>query len=298
VGIGRRSGGTAEGELSVRISLDNPSTRPGLALTGEVTIVSDARDAPVDHVVVGLFTDVQVETDSDVLVEFYRVAVAEAFPVPAGERRAVPFSLPVPWAAPISHMRGTPLGGVTMGLRVELAVARTADPHDLVAVAVHPLPVQERILDAFARSGFRIRQVSVQGGRIPRVAQTLPFYQDIGFWAAPQYADRITEVGLIFVTDPYGADVILAIDRWAHADAGLPTSTHRIRVEHAAADTMDWDGLVDRWVRGAVARHVQLFHYRYLWQVGPREYRIGERPGAGLYGAGGEVHDDGTGDAT
>lgn len=296
MGIGRRSGGRAEGQLSVRTSLDNPSTRPGLALTGEVAIVSEDGDAPVDHVVVGLFTDVQVETQSDVLVEFFRVAAAEAFPVRADAGRVVPFSLPVPWAAPISHVRGTPLGGVTMGLRVELAVARPVDPQDLVAVGVHPLPVQERILDALARSGFRLRQVGVQAGRIPRVAQTLPFYQDIGFWAAPQYADRITEVGLIFVTDAYGADVILAIDRWAHADAGSPTSTHRIRVEHAAADSTDWDAVVDRWIGAAVAWHVQRFHYRYLWQVGPREYRIGEPSGRGLYGAGGEEHDDGTGE--
>jgi sporulation-control protein len=296
VGIGKQSGGKAGRQLSVRTRLDNPSTRPGLALTGEVVIASDDADAPVDHVAVGLFTDVQVATDDPVPVEFHRVAVADAFPVRAGTRRVVPFSLPVPWSAPISHVRGTPLGGMTMGLRVELEVARPVGLHDLVAVGVHPLPVQERILDAFARSGFRLRQVDVQGGRIPRVAQTLPFYQDIGFWAAPQYADRITEVGLIFVTDPYGADVILAIDRWASADAGLPTSTHRIRVEHAAADSTDWDALVDRWVRNAVAWHVQRFHYRYLWQIGPREFRIGERPGTGLYGAGGEEHDDGTGE--
>lgn len=286
----------AEGELSVRTTLDSPSTRPGLALSGEVVIANDAGDAPVDHVVVGLFTDVQVETDRDVRVEFFRVAVSHAFPVPAGTRRAVPFSLPVPWATPISHVRGTPLGGVTMGLRVELEVARAVDPDDLVAVGVYPLPVQERILDAFVRSGFRLRRVDVQAGRIPRVAQALPFYQDIDFWAAPQYADRVTEVGLIFVTDAYGVDVLLAIDRWAHADADTPTSTHRIRVEHAAADTTDWDALVGRWVDRAVAWHVQRFQQSYLWQVGPREYRIGERPGTGLYGAGGEEHDDGTGD--
>ncbi|HEX7745749.1 MAG TPA: sporulation protein, partial [Micromonosporaceae bacterium] len=218
MGIGRRSSGTAEGELSVRTRLDNSSTRPGLALTGEVEIAGDG-DAPVEHVVVGLFTDVLMQADGELRIEFYRVAVSGPFPVPAGTRRAVPFSLPVPWSAPISLVRGTPLGGVTMGLRVELEVARTVSADDLVAVGVYPLPVQERILDAFVRSGFRLRQVGVQGGRIPRVAQTLPFYQDIGFWAAPQYADRITEVGLIFVTDPLGADVILAIDRWAHADA-------------------------------------------------------------------------------
>lgn len=282
--------------LSVRTNIANPSIRPGLALTGEVVIACEDVDAPVDHVVLGLFTEVAVESDAGFLVEFYRVGVAEAFPVPVGTRRVVPFFLPVPWETPLTHVGGTPLGGMAMGVRVELEVARRVDRHDLVAVAVHSLPVQERLLLAFARLGFRLRQVGVQAGRIPRMAQTLPFFQDIGFWAAPQYADKITEVGLIFITDPIGADVILAIDRWAHADAGSATSTHRLRVEHAAVDTTDWDGLVDRWVSRAVAWHVQRHYSRYLWQVGPREYKIGERSGMGLYGAGGEEHDDGTGE--
>jgi sporulation-control protein len=295
MGIARRSRGTGGTGLSVQTTLPNPSTRPGLVLTGEIQIVGDYQDAPVDHLVLGLFTEVEVEAEDGWLVEFYRVAVSEAFPVPAGSRRSVPFSFPLPWETPITHVRGSQLGGMAMGLRVELELARKVDPQDLVGVAVYPLPVQQLILDAFVRAGFRLRQVRVQGGRIPRVAQILPFFQDFGFWAAAQYADRITEVGVMFVMDPAGADVILAIDRWAQVDAGVPTSTHRMRVEHAAADTADWDAVVDRWVRQAVDWHVRHHHYRYLYQVGPRTYKIGRRPGIGIAGAGGEEHDDGTG---
>jgi sporulation-control protein len=299
MGITRRSGEAGGAGLTVRTTLENPSTRPGLIMAGEVLIVGDHGDAPVDHIVLGLFTEVEVEADDGWLVEFYRVAVSEAFPVPATSRRVVPFSLPVPYETPLTHARGAQLGGMAMGLRVELELARKVEPQDLMAVAVHPLPVQQLILDAFVRAGFRLRQVRVQGGQIPRVAQILPFYQDFGFWAAAQYADRITEVGLIFVTDPVGAEVILAIDRWAHADSGVPTSTHRIRVEHAAADTTDWDALVDRWVNWAVAWHVRRYHYRYLYRVGPQTYRIGRRASPmGIAGAGGEDHDDGTGSTT
>jgi sporulation-control protein len=278
--------------------LANPSTRPGLMLTGEIEVVGDHGDAPVDHVVVGLFTEAEVDVEDGFLVEFYRVAVSDALPVPARSRRLVPFALAVPYETPITHARGAQLGGMAMGLRVELELARKVDPQDLVPVAVHPLPVQQLILDAFVRAGFRLRQVRVQAGQIPRVAQILSFFQDFGFWAASQYADRIAEVGVIFVTDPVGADVILAIDRWAHADAGVPTSTHRMRVEHAAAETTDWDAWVTRWVDWAVAWHVRRYHYRYLRQIGPQTYRIGRRPAMGIAGAGGDDHDDGTGGPT
>jgi sporulation-control protein len=298
MGIPRRSREAGGTSLSVQTTLENPSTRPGLLLNGEVLIVGDHRDAPVDHVVVGLFTEVEMEAEDGWLVEFYRVAVSGSLPVPPGSRRVVPFSLVVPYETPLTHARGAQLGGMAMGLRVELEVARKVEPHDLLAVTVHPLPVHQLILDAFVRAGFRLRQIRVQGGRIPRVAQILPFFQDFGFWAASQYADRITEVGVIFVTDPAGADVILTIDRWAHADAGVPTSTHRMRVEHASADTTDWDALIERWLDWAVAWHVRRYHYRYLYQVGPQAYRVGRRSAMGTAGAGGEDHDDGTGSTT
>lgn len=294
MGVGKRLPDPAGGGPVVEIVLANPSTRPGRTVDGELRIGCGERDVPVEHVVVGLFTAVEADGEGQTLVEFHRVVASQAFAVPAGARRTVPFTVPVPWETPVTYLRGYPLPGMTMGLRVETEIGRRVDPHDLVAVYVYPLPAQERILDAFLRLGFRLRRAGLQAGRIPWADQTLPFYQDIGFWAAPEFADRITEVGLTFVADPYGVDVIIALDRWASVDAGVRTSTALLRVEHATADQTDWDGVVASWVRGAVGRHPVGHRYR-----DPR-YRVGEAPGRGLYGsAGGEPDsDDGGGGET
>ena len=78
----------------------------------------------------------------------------------------------MPWETPITEVYGQHLHGMTMGLRTELEVARAVDKGDLDAVAVHPLPAQERILDALLRLGFRFSQADVERGRIHGVQQT------------------------------------------------------------------------------------------------------------------------------
>jgi sporulation-control protein len=48
--------------------------------------------------------------------------------------------------------------------------------------------VQEHIVDAFARLGFQFTGAALEHDRIYDVNQTLPFYQEIEFYPAPQYA--------------------------------------------------------------------------------------------------------------
>jgi sporulation-control protein len=122
-------------------------------------------------------------------------------------------------------------------------------------VAVHPLPIQQRILDAFSQLGFQFKSADLEYGQIYGVHQTLPFYQEIEYFPPREYAAAgINEVELTFVTSPHQVDVVLEFDK----RGGLFTQGHdtygRYTVSHADADTTDWRQVVEGWVRQAVDR--------------------------------------------
>ena len=146
----------------------------------------------------------------------------------------------MPWETPITEVYGQHLHGMTMGLRTELEVARAVDKGDLDAVAVHPLPAQERILDALVRLGFRFQQADVERGRIHGVQQTLPFYQEIEFYPAPQYAGAINQLELTFVATPQQLQVVLEIDKRGgllHRGSRRVRPVHR-RLRHRRPDRL------------------------------------------------------------
>ena len=115
-------------------------------------------------------------------------------------------------------------------------MAKAVDKGDLDEVAVHPLPAQERILDAFARLGFRFARADLEHGGIHGVRQQLPFYQEIEFYPPPQYASGINEVEVTFVADPSGVEVILEFDKRGGFLAPGHDAYGRFRVSHAEAD--------------------------------------------------------------
>ncbi len=231
------------GGPSVDTVLTNPNTRPGLTLDGQVNLVGGDAPADIEQITVGLVTRVEVESgDSEYagVMEFHRMAVSGPFQLAAKQQLSIPFQLPVPWETPITDVYGQRLHGMTMGLRTELAVARAVDKSDLDQVAVHPLPVHERILEAFQALGFRFKNADLERGHLYGVQQTLPFYQEIEFFAAPQYAQTVNEVELTFVTNQQGVEVILECDK----RGGFLTAGHdvigRYSVSHADADRADW----------------------------------------------------------
>jgi sporulation-control protein len=254
------------GGPSVDTVLTDPSTRPGGTLEGRVEITGGTHAVEIEQVTLALTTRVEVEYESadgggeyDTTVDFHQLAVAGAFHLAEGERNAVPFRIPVPWETPITHVYGQPLHGMVMGVRTELAVARAVDKGDLDPISVQPLPVQAAILDAFVQLGFRFKKADLERGQVHGVHQTLPFYQEIEFHPAPQYAGQINEVELTFVTNPQTVEVILEFDK----RGGLLSSGHdavsRFTVPHPAGGRADWPTAVDGWVREATQRRHGLF---------------------------------------
>ncbi|HEU4349389.1 MAG TPA: sporulation protein, partial [Actinoplanes sp.] len=204
------------GGPSVETVLANPNCRPGGYLEGTVQVVGGDHATDIEYLAIGLITRVEVESgDSEYRTdqEFHRQRLTGSFRLDPGARHEVPFRFDVPWETPITEVYGQHLHGMTMGLTTELEVARAVDKSDLDAVAVHPLPAQERILDALLRLGFRFSRADVERGRVHGVQQQLPFYQEIEMYSAPQYASKINEVEITFVTNPQGVELILEFDK-------------------------------------------------------------------------------------
>ncbi|MFC4021977.1 sporulation protein [Micromonospora sp. GCM10011542] len=249
------------GGPSVDTVLTNPNTRPGLTLDGQVNLLGGDGPAAVEQVVLGLVTRVEVEGhDAEYAgtMEFHRMVVSGPLQLAPKQQLSIPFQLPVPWETPITDVYGQRLHGMTMGLRTELAVARAVDKSDLDHVAVHPLPVHERILEAFQRLGFRFKHADLERGHIRGVQQTLPFYQEIEFYAAAQYAGTVTEVELTFVTSQRGVDVILECDKRGGFLSAGHDAFGRYQVSHADADRVDWAQVVDGWLRETTSRYGSL----------------------------------------
>jgi sporulation-control protein len=237
--------------------LSNPNTRPGLALEGQVNIQGGDHEVKIEYVELALVTKVEVETEDseyDSTVAFQRLRVTGAFPLAANQPISVPFQFPVPWETPITDVFGQHLSGMTMGLRTELEVARALDKGDLDAVNVHPLPIQERILEGFGRVGFRFKGADLERGHLRGVRQTLPFYQEIEFYPAQQYAGRINEVEVTFIANQQGVDVIIEFDKRGGLLSSGSDAVSHFQVGHHDADSVDWAAQVDGWVRQAAQR--------------------------------------------
>ncbi|TDC75631.1 sporulation protein [Micromonospora sp. KC606] len=245
------------GGPSVETVLLNPHCRPGGQLEGRIRVAGGDHGVDISHVALGLVTRVEVESaDSEYRTDqqFGRSQASGPFRLEAGQRYDIPFRLDVPWETPLTDLYGRRLPGMTMGLRTELEVARAVDSGDLDAVSVHPLPAQERLLEALLRLGFRFARADVERGHIYGVRQSLPFYQEIEFVPAPRYVGAISQLELTFVTGPARTEVVLEIDK----RGGLLTEGRdafgRFTVDHATLDTVDWPAQLDAWLRQSLTR--------------------------------------------
>jgi sporulation-control protein len=245
------------GGPSVETVLHNPNVRPGGVITGDVTILGG--DHPTDIIGVNLALKSRVEVESgdneyNANLEYAKARIAGSFQLGPGVRHGIPFSLPVPWEAPLTHMYGRALHGTTVGVATELEVARAVDATDLDPVAVHPLPAQERVLNAFANLGFQFRNADCEKGRIWGVHQELPFYQEIEFYPPPQYSGGIKQLEVTFVAGPQSMDVVLELDKRGGVFTEGHDSFGRFTVDYATAEQTNWEQQLDGYLQQAGRR--------------------------------------------
>ena len=124
---------------------------------------------------------------------------------------------------------------------------------------MHPLPAQERLLDALLRLGFRFSRADVERGRVYGVQQQLPFYQEIEFYPPSAYASAINQLELTFLATPQTLQVVLEIDK----RGGVFTEGHdafgRFDVDYNTVDQVDWAGQLDNWLRQSAQRRGMFF---------------------------------------
>ncbi|MEU6037869.1 sporulation protein [Actinomadura sp. NPDC047616] len=261
----RLLGAFGVGGPSVETVLHGGHGRPGGHLPGEVTIQGGDHDVHVQQVVLSLVTHVEYEHgdhEGTAGVEFYRGAIAGGFHLGAGQYHTIPFQMPLPWELPLTEVHGRHLHGMAMGVRTELEISGAMDSGDLDPVSIGPLPSQQRVLDAFAALGFQFKSADVEQGHIAGVHQEPPFYQEIEFYAPPQYGGQINEVELTFVASPHGLAVVLEADRRGNIFAEGDDVFGRFHVSHDEALHMAWEQELENWLR-AVAGHLHGGHGGY-----------------------------------
>ncbi|MER8183412.1 sporulation protein [Kitasatospora sp. NPDC094015] len=242
-------GALGVGGPTVDTVLSTPVVRPGGSLQGQVHLVGGTQDAEITGITLTLVGRVEVEHEEGEhtgLSAFARFAVSAPFRLAAGEQRSVPFSVTVPYETPITSFAGWQLPGMAVGVRTELEISGARDKSDADPLGVAPLPVQQRVLDAFTALGFRLHSADLEAGHIRDSAQRLPFYQEIEFAAAPQYAGVCKAVELTFLTGETGTEVVLEFDKRG-GDV-----IHRHRLEHTAGD-QDLTAVLEGWLQQVAA---------------------------------------------
>ncbi|WP_432072531.1 sporulation protein [Streptomyces wuyuanensis] len=253
----RLLGSLGVGGPSVDTVLDHGTVPPGRALTGNVHLKGGGAEFDIEQITLELVARVEAESDDgehEGAVVFDRFTVGGGFRLAEGEQRSVPFSVTLPWEAPITELHGQSLG-VVLGLRTELAVAGARDRGDLDQVHVRPLPVQEAILEALGQLGYGFKSADLELGRIGGTGQQLPFYQEIELTPPPEYAHVVSEVELTFLANPEGMEVVLEADKRGGLFSEGHDALNRHVVSHEGAGHRDWNAVVGSWIRRLVDHH-------------------------------------------
>jgi sporulation-control protein len=245
------------GGPSVDTVLDSPHATPGEVITGQVRIQGGSSDVEIGQVVLSLVTRVEVEhgdRESSPTAEFHRVVVAQGVRIAAGQPLAVPFSLSIPWETPITAVGSTHLHGMTVGVRTELVIAGAPDKGDLDPISVHPLPSQDRVLDAFGELGFQFRKADVEAGHLHGVPQELGFYQEIEFFPPAQFGGAVNQVELTFVANPHELYVVLEADKRGGMFSSGSDAFGHFALSHQEAQGADWTAIVSQWLSEVASR--------------------------------------------
>jgi sporulation-control protein len=260
--------------------LTHPHCQPGQPLPGNVHLTGGETDAEIEHIALSLQTHVE-RGSSHQTVDFHRVVIASHIRLRAKDTQVIPFQIPLPWETPITDVGGQRLHGMNLGVRTEVSIAKAVDKGDLDPVFVQPLPSQQSVLEGFARLGFRFKSADLEAGRLHGVNQQLPFFQEIEFFPAPQFAGQVSEVELTMVANPAGLDIILEADKRGGMFTPSTDALGRIRTGHEEALTMEWAAVLTDWLQQLTQHRQQYMAQHGYGHPGQYGHRQSRGPGMG-----------------
>jgi len=234
------------GGAKVETTLKTPSVYPGGIVEGMIDITGGSVDQLIEYVAVSLTARVEVESgdsEYDAMVSFHQHKLTGSFKLDDGSRHQLPFQIQVPWETPFNVIGGQQLPKCFIGVRTELEIARSVDKTDVDPIAVYALPAHERLLAAFTQLGFRFKGADFEQGKV--TGSTLPFYQEIEFYSAPQFASSVKELEVTFITRNTSMDVILEVDKKGGFASSGGDQMSRFSVDFAQLDHFDWAGALN-----------------------------------------------------
>lgn len=168
----------------VETVLDQSTYRPGERVNATVTLRGGGVDVDIQRLrldVVSQFEDKESE-DGEWKKPgvVHSCTVAEGFELGAGKDHVLDVAIDLPWETPLTHMLGgSRIKGGRMAVRTELAVDDAVDRGDFDEFAVHALPAQDMVLQAFRDIGFRFDEAEVKAGTPQAsVASKVDFWQE------------------------------------------------------------------------------------------------------------------------
>ncbi|SDY31255.1 sporulation-control protein [Amycolatopsis xylanica] len=246
------------GGARVDARLLDRSVVPGGPLRGEVVLLGGEVDQEINGLAVTLIARVEVpgeRSPSITDLTFGSQQLAGREQVGPGQQIRVPFEIQLPWETPISSVFGKPLTGIAVGLQTQLDVANSvADPQDVDAAAIEPLPAQKRILDALSRIGFTFRGATLEQGRINGASQQLPFFQEIRFAPSQRFAPVFDALAVTFLSAADETQVVLEVTKRVRVSksGGFGGRGQEFlgmfKVAHANLDGVKWEAQLEGWL--------------------------------------------------
>ncbi len=187
----------------------------GEALQGTVQIQGGEVEQHIDQISITLVTNYYKERDDrkvEATAELARWSIAENITIKSGEQREIPFTLNIPYHAPIT------LGSTKVWLMTNLGITSAIDPKDHDFIRILPSPIVSTCLNALDTLGFRPKKAECLYA--PRISRGFPYVQEIEFYPGPQFRS-LQELEVIFFNSPSAVEVYMEVDRKARGLAGL-----------------------------------------------------------------------------
>lgn len=243
------------GGASIDAVLDSTAAVPGGQLQGTITIRGGSLAQEIRSIELSVETDYVQEHDEHKSTHTHalgRYRIPQAVRVEPGSQQQIPFTIEVPWGAPLS------LGSQRCWLTTRLEVEGAIDPKDRDEISVRPTPLQARLLEAMQALGFQVRQARCEKSRLGR---GVPFVQEIEMRpVSGPFRGVLDEVDVISWPAPGTLEVLLEVDRKARGLGSLfaemlEMDESRLRLSFSDADLAQGAAQWAARIQGAIQSH-------------------------------------------